>query len=482
MKSMKAWIVVGVLAAACEGGTTEVDCDDDVEVPLLRLELDETATVAGRTDAGWIVEVQTHSGPVADALGGAGASIEMIDRRVVVVEGCDAEPRTIADGLGKVHAPPLAGLPWIAESQVALDQSPPLWRIDPAGEEAPVQITGRYSWIAWTEDGALVVDADDEDGGALVRVRETDDGVTTTLERDDVKRVAIGKDVVQERVAFVTTDDDLVVRDLASGEEQLVRPGVDVVWSSDARSRFLMLTTAGEEQAMVVDADEGTAIDLVAGTEDEVVLRWMTTGSGQAQVFGDGGVVESQVVLFPELRELRFQGEWWCSDCTREESDSVLLSSPDGLYVLHDGADVPVQLRAVPASGFFEGDHIYAFEVVLPSAGTDPHRTTHRLVRLDLDGSNAVDLLLGDTASDVVRLSRDRWAYSRKLGGDLVGELVVMDTARAEREEVADDVLFQVFSRIGAEPEDTNELPYFAVSEDPERHGLWLVHVDRLFD
>ncbi len=474
-------LVVG-LAAACEGGTTGVDCENDVEVPLLRLELDEAATVAGRTDDGWIVEVQTFSAPVAEALVGPGESIELIDQRVVVVEGCDAVPRTIADGLGKVHAPPLAGLPWIAEPQVELGQSPPLWRIDPSGEKAPVQITGRYSRIAWTEDGALVVDADDEDGGALVRVRETDDGVTTTLERENVKRVAIGKDVVQERVAFVTSDDELVVRDLASGEEQLVRPGVDVVWSSDARSRFLMFTIAGEEQAMVVDADEGTAIDLVAGTEDEVVLHWMTEGSGHAQVFGDGGVVESQVVLFPELRELRFPGEWWCSDCTREDSDSVLLSGPHGLYVLDEGGDEPVQLRAAPAAGIIEDDHIYAFEFVLPSAGTDPNRTTHRLVRLDLDGSNAVDLLLGDTASDVIRLSRDRWLYSRKLGSDLVGELVVMDTARAEREEVADDVLFQVFNRLSAEPADTNELPYFAVSEDTDRHGLWLVHVDRLFD
>lgn len=475
-------LAITISATACEAGTTAVDCENDVDVPLLRLEANETASVAGRSGDAWILEVETHGGDVVDALAGHAEMPAVVARRVVAVEGCEATPRTIGDGLASVHAPPREGLPWIAESDGSIGTSPPLWRIDPDGRDSPVQITGRYSNVVWVEDGAFVVDAADETGGSLVRVRETGDGISATVEREGVLRLSVADQLPRERVALVTTEDDLVVRDVASGEETLVRPGVGGVWSSDVRSRFLMLYTAVEERAMVVDVDEATAIELIDGAETDFVGRWMTAGSSQSQVYRDDGAVESQVVLFPELRDLRFDGDWKCTDCTRKESDAMVLRGPDGLYLLGDGSDVPVQLRPVRGEGFIADGHVYAFEDVPPSVPADAGRNSLRLVRLDLDGSNAVDLLLGERATDIVRLSDDRWAYSRIPGFGMFGELVVMDTATTAREEVADDAMSYLYDRVGAEPEDTDELAYFAVSDDPDRHGIWIAHVDRLFD
>jgi hypothetical protein len=480
----RAWMLVGMVACACEAGAgQEADCESDADVPLLPLDVDEAATLAGRTDDAWIFQVTTYPEAYATLIARQEQWPAPVAKRIVAVEGCDAVPRTIADGLEQVHAPPRVGLPWIAASEAIVGTSSALWRIDPEGDDAPVQLTGRYSSVVWTDDGALVVDTDDGNGGTLVRVRETEDGVTTTIEREGVLQIArsVVGDLVLDRVALVTIEGDLVVRDLASGEERLVRPGVGSAEALDAHSRILRLSTAIEERDVVVDVDGGAAIEF-APDDGRLVFRSSSIGSAEARFFDGEGISDTQIVLLPELRELQFAGDWWCADCSRTETESALLAGPDGLFWLAPGGEVPVRVRAGATIGGIADGHLYALEPASPTVGAS-YGPGARLVRMDLDGSQPVDLLRGDAAMDVVRLSADRWAYTHDVGADGLGELVVVDTATAAREAVADDVWQRGFSSFTFDyDEPMDDITYFAVSDDPARHGMRLVHVDRLFE
>jgi hypothetical protein len=105
-----------VLACACapDSDESEIDCEA-AAVPLLPLEDDEDAYLAGRADDDWVFEVRTWPSDLDDIAAGEEAMLP-IAHRVVTVSGCGDEVRVVGESLESLQAPPRADMPWIART------------------------------------------------------------------------------------------------------------------------------------------------------------------------------------------------------------------------------------------------------------------------------------------------------------------------------------------------------------------------------
>jgi hypothetical protein len=477
-------MLVGLIAlAACrDRAIDESDADR-----LLPLAPEEAATLAGRVGSSWIFDVTVSSSDVTDDIDASvDEDLEVVAGRIVAVDEVGAEPRVIADGFDAVTGPPASGLPWLAKRRGA--DTPGLWRIDPVNGAAPVRLTNAHGSFVWTRTGVLALDGDGDEEKMLVHLRETADG---EVQKEGL-REGVGSIVsnsrgaeVQDRIAFVTSAGDLIVRDVDDGAERVVRTGVSSALGFDAHAR-VMFVSALDGRYFAIDADDGRELALgpdeqggyvgVVHSADQVVI-----GSGQSP--SDEG--RSIVVVMPDLRRLDLEGRWMVVFREPGEDGTVLLRGPDGLHRLDPGSTVPSLVLPIDTlNAHVIDDRISVLEdqVRDPLA---PYTLTPRRL-LVLDGRDAEpEVAFEGPFTNARLLAPDRWAfaeYADGRGGDVV--LVDLDSGAEARLDGPVLGYFQTpddfYAAVASEAEQT--LLYYRDDDDRRINGIWLADVDRLLE
>jgi len=477
---------IGVLALVCacgpDTGESEVDCDVDAMVPLLLSASDESASLVGRAGETWVFEVKTYPMDVADIVASDDFWPSSIDTHFLAVDGCGAEPRSIAEGLENVAAPPSPQWPWLAR---LYGDGPTVgvYRIDPVGGAAPVQIASDPDGqFLWTPDGVVVIDGATSDPSTLVHVAfDPDGGLQKTILREDVERLAgsAGTDLVHHRIAFISTEDQLFVFDVATREERLVRVATPYATAYDAQSRALLTHGVIGRSSHFIDADGTLDIELIEGSQGTIS---QSNSEFVAQLIPDGeGISETQIVWVPELREFRGPGKWLSTG--RSPDGAIrMLQGPDAIYRLDADTDEPISVREGQGYASVFGDRIWLAEDVPPIEDGPFADGWMRLVRMQMDGSDPEDLF-GDEARAFTQLNGDLWLVMPGLDERGLGEIEAVDLATGEREPLLDSVrrIAAVGPSLFVDDSPNDALVNRAASDDPDGNGVWLVHADRLF-
>ncbi len=457
-------------AIACgpEADELEVDCDAP-SVPLLMVDGDELATPAGRVGDARLFEVTTFDDDLADLLAsGYGVSWDSeAERRIVAVESCGDEPRLVGHGLGDVQVPPREDLPWLAGGS---DASPGLWWIDPVHGRAPEHLSSNKFSRSWFAGGVLVVDDDQ-----LVRIDAPQVGESTrTMLVDDIQALALAAShaLVVERVAAVTNDEELVRVDMEGGVER-VRSGVGAAWAFDPHARAMVAVTF-DTRNVALDVDAGVEIALGDGGG--------LTGTGSAvwSRLEDSESDQTQLVLMPEVRELRLPGRWDCHAC-RLGAPVRALRGPEGIHLLASDSDVPDLVFPGEADVVVGDEAIYIveYEVDAETPGY-PLGAPYRVLQMELDGTGLVPLF-DRTVASAARLTDGRWATIDTASDGGLGPLSIWND---EQElDVDADVLAVLEQWNDADLTFARPRADFLYSTVSSGHGhniVWLADADRL--
>jgi hypothetical protein len=480
-------VSIGVLALVCacgpDEGEYEVDCDADAIVPLLVTADDEQALLVGRTGETWVFEVVTYPMDVADMAASGEHWPSSIGRRFLAVDGCGAEPRSIAERFESVVAPPSAEWPWLAK-RWGDGPTTGVYAFDPVEGTVPVRIASDpEAQFLWTTGGVVVIDGPTADPSTLVHVAFDDGGgMQKTTLRDDVERFAVSakSDLVYERIAFLTTEDQLFVLDVATREERLVRVATLSATSFDAQSRALSIAGGIGQPRHLIDVDGTVDIELIQGDGEYLTSTASSPEfvASMPPVDADNG--ETQIVWMPELREFRGPGRWL--SVGRSEDGAIrMLHGLDAIYRLDADSDEPILVRQGEGYATVLDDRIWVAENVAPTADTPFAQQKMRLLRMQLDGSEPEDLL-GYEAVAFTQMDDDLWLVIPDLDERGLGELEAVDLGTGEREPLLDSVL-RIRSdghSVLVDDSKNDALVYSVTPEDPDRNGIWLVHADRL--
>jgi hypothetical protein len=462
--------IAPAIACGPESHEIEVDCDAPA-VPLVIVGTDELAEPAGQVGDVWVFEVTELDDDLADLLakGDGVSSDQHASQRVVAVDECGEEPRLVAEGVGRVEAPPRADLPWLADGSV---DAPGLWWIHPVDAREPERLSSNAWSFAWFDGGVLVVDDD-----RLVRIDAHEGGEWTrsTLVEgvEDIARDLRGN-AIAARTAVVTTEGELVRVDLQGGTE-LVRADVYGAWTFDESARALAaLSFSGH---VVLDVDAGVEIVLGDGSSSESMAG---TGSAIWAELDETVPEQTQIVLMPEVRELRLPGRWDCQAC-RAGAPVRALRGPDGIHLLASDADTP-QLVFTGIADVVVGDEaIYLVAYDLEAATPDvPLGAPYSLLQMELDGSGLAPLFDGTVAS-AARLTDGRWATIDDVRSGGLGALSIRNGERTL--DVDSDVLALLETWNDAWSTFDHPRADFLFGTVADGHGhnvVWLADADRL--
>ncbi len=215
-----AWACVVACACGPDSAEDDVDCERDATVPILRVEPNELVVPYGRMGESWMFVVISYPLDVRDILARDEGWGEATTYRVVATDGCEAEPRTVATGLGELAPAPRDDLPWVADTPPRSSDDG-LWILDPMRNGAAHRVQDDWPFEHVWIDGALwMLEGSSDPPYDLVRVSVDPDGdVTKILVRPDVHGIGrtIGPEVVRSAVA-IASGGVAIVLDAQTGE------------------------------------------------------------------------------------------------------------------------------------------------------------------------------------------------------------------------------------------------------------------------
>jgi hypothetical protein len=472
------WACLAAAACGPESGEEPVDCERDVTVPILRVGSDEVVVPYGRMEESWMFVVLTYPGDAREMWTSNAGWSDPLSYRVVASDGCDAESRTLANGLDELEPAPRADLPWVARSGRD-DGDAGLWLLDPMRNGAAHRVQDHWPWQHPWIDGALwMLEGSGDPPYDLVRVEIDADGeASKNLVRSGVHGIAsaVGPEVVRSVIA-VESDGVVIVLDAQSGEELWRRDapyGADVF---DADARVLLVVE--ETEAFVVDRIAGVEIRL----ERSPVTVFESEPGAVWRPLVENGEEFTRMVLIPEMLERRLPGRWSCTDACDADAPARVLQGPDGLYLLGDPMAEPLRLRGGEGDASIVDDHV---ELRMYEPSMDPDASAleweHREAAHAFDGSAIVDDRFGRAVLDSIALIDDRWAYVRE-SDDAFGELVFFDGRTEAHVPIADDVfpLLDAWRGASTLPWSERRSEFIYVTYEDDETTVWLAHADRL--
>jgi hypothetical protein len=191
----------------------------------------------------------------------------------------------------------------------------------------------------------------------------------------------------------------------------------------DDERRYVVIDTSNPDQRIELPSS-GWSWSCCLETFDSVS---MSRASGN-------DVVETYLVLLPEMRELRLEGDWSLAHVAGRTGDArQILRSPEGFFLLQPNSSTPELLYpTVHGWGRLIGDTLQVRDW---GWDLDPSfESGYALVEVPLDGSGTT-VVLEPPVYGAMRLTRDRWLLQRDIV-DGVGDLSIFDN-NTGREETA---------------------------------------------
>lgn len=397
---------------------------------------------------------------------------EGIEGRNLAVE-CGSRPRVFARDIPLVFRYDGGG-PWLGVAQPP-GEGADLFVLDPWGGTPPIAISRRVLGLS---DGTLYIGDDKLFDGELLLWRVADiDPFTLEAVPLDLRRVGDqraswggeGQDVEYDPLELVFAK--------VSGDETDATIGFDPQTGeavffeakefaySKMGGRFVILREGGgdaPERHTVVDAREpGRRVEAADGWEWKPVIQ-RSDQVAFIRMSGDE-VTETMIVLLPELRSLRLEGDWSLGRVhgTMTDDRHILTNADHVFLVGRDDTEPRPLLEAVEGWGEILDDALYIW---------DSRPDGSAMIHAPLDGSPP-SVILEPPVLSALRLTRDRWALQRYESGGKA-DLHVLDRITG-REEIVLEGIDRAFdawngphaSRV-VESEPSNEIVYSTTSSD----------------
>lgn len=441
----------------------EEECGSEGPVQLLRLEADERVPSTPRSTARYgdrfLVGIGRYDVPLA-ALTGLETPTSV---RVVSVDACGNDRRTIAEGVDLLFPPTRDDRPWLACST----QTGDVMTIDPTGTES-AQLLGRGGGCRVGSVGEERWVAIGAEGGALKLLVTGPEGFSTVSE--DARQIET--DTEKSRLLFSTIHGEL---------REYVPVMDDSIFLADGVSYFGM---SDDGESFVTTS----ALDLLEPVSWNVFRRGETEGMTLPETrirhIGDGFAFadENQTVYVePEtMQSWVYEGSW--NVIGRLPDGRLLIWPPEEdriVAVPLDGSEPQTLITGrIPASGRIDGDVLWTW-VHDGAAGDSPFPSTvGELVRLPLSGGDPTSVV--DDVHQPLGLTDGRWVSVRGADENERGDLWVIDpeTDQAHRIDEGVDLHFvRLNGPVWAYPSDglheASETFFYTIRDAGERTGLW---------
>lgn len=452
-----------------------------------------------------IVPLVDLDGRVSDVLRVAGRAIVVsrarpagegapVDLRIAAVDGCGLASRTLFTGLQSVLPAPRSNLPWLVTRSDAEHSN---WLVDPVGDRPAYRLAANQRELAaWSARGAVMLaEPDDEMRRQLVELAMDETGRVRerTLHADVAAAAFPQQAIVSSNVAVKTKAGDVVVVDLESTDIETVAIDAESTWMLDDDARFFLLSSERARGGKAWVHDRITRANISLGRAEWTSVGWQTLPSVVEAVQGTGSSApaETQLVLFPEMREV-----WWPAaglhDTVIRGRDGTRVFVQDEIVLwLAPGGDDPRHLDLGVDPLATEHLELFAFDdeiVIAARAWPDERGVIFTRWFRPLPSGEGVIELFDQPVWGAFRVDGDRWAYFEGAtdNQDWRGDLWLRDDSTGARTALGTNVRNQLASvNRRVEPPmrraADNHLLFVEGGDDKYRSKLWLVRPE-LFD